>query len=347
MFHKMMYTVYLVLLVGSFNNVLAVDTCATQPNPANGATNVDLNSMLSWTTGAGAISHNIYLGTTSPGTLRNNQPVTLFYAGVPLAPETTYYWRVDEVNGLSTVTGNVWSFTTAPASGQCKPANPCAGLGATMVQATTPVARSGESWWATRHTDIINQIALHNPVDLIFIGDSITHGFDTAVWNQYYSARNPLNLGFSGDMTQNVLWRLNHGELKDISPKLAVIMIGTNNTFPPPSQVHTAENIADGIKNIACTVRRHLPNTKILILAIFPRGQYPSAERIKNAAASVLASQIADGKTIFYLDINSNFTNTSGVLSASIFPDFIHPNAAGDIIWANAMEPTIQKLMGE
>jgi len=335
------YFTLLLVLVGSASG----DPNATYPTPINGATNVDFDSMLSWTAGYEAISHDIYLGTTSPGTFRNNQPVTLFFAGVPFAPETEYFWRVDEVNDSSTAVGTVWSFTTGPAGG-CEPSNPCEGLGTTIHQAITPVSRSGESWWATRHDDGLAQIQT-NPVDMIFIGDSITHGFDPAIWNQYYSSRNPLNLGFSGDMTQNVLWRLNHGELGDISPKLAVIMIGTNNTFPPAGQVYTAEDIADGIKNICCTVRRHLPNTKILLLAIFPRGEYPSNDRDKSATASVLASQIADGKTIFYLDINSNFLDSSGRLSASIFPDFIHPNAAGDIIWADAMEPVIQELMGE
>ena len=221
----------------------------------------------------------------------------------------------------------------------------CAGLETGSHQAITPVARSN-SWWQQRHADILSQLATHPPVNLVFIGDSITQSFDPTVWNQYYASYNPLNLGFSGDMTQNVLWRLENGEINGISPKLAVILIGTNNTCPPAGQVYSAEEIADGIMAICCTVRRNLPNTKILILAIFPRGEYPSAERNKNAAASILASQIADSKTIYYMDINSHFLDPNSRLSTSIFPDFLHPNAAGDTIWADAIKPTIQNLMG-
>ena len=226
---------------------------------------------------------------------------------------------------------------------ECLP-SPCATLETKSHQAIIPASKS-DTWWQQRHTDILSQIATHNPVDLIFIGDSITQNIKPEIWSQYYASYNPLNLGFSGDMTQNVLWRLENGEISGISPKLAVVLIGTNNTYPPAGQVYTSEEIADGIMAICCKVRRNLPNTKILILAIFPRGQYPSAERNKNAAASILASQIADNETIFYMDINSNFLNPDGSLPANTFPDFIHPSLAGDVIWAEAIKAKVQYLM--
>ncbi len=237
-----------------------------------------------------------------------------------------------------------WLICYDSKNSDCEP-SVCAELKNKSHQAIIPVPVSNTGW-QQRHADILNQIATHNPVDLIFIGDSITQAFDPTVWNNYYASYNPLNLGFSGDMTQNVLWRLENGEITGISPKLAVILIGTNNTYPPAGQVYSAEEIADGIMAICCKVRRTLPNTKILLMAIFPRGEYPSAERNKNAAASLLASQIADNKTIYYMDINSKFIGSDGKLSASIFPDFIHPNAAGDTIWADAVNSTIQYLMG-
>jgi beta-glucosidase len=141
-----------------------------------------------------------------------------------------------------------------------------------------------------------------------------------------------------------VLWRFDHGEIDGISPRLAVLMIGTNNSN---GEDNTAEEIADGIKAICAEMRAKLPKTKILILGIFPRGEGPSPQREKNARASELASQIADGKEIFYLDINEKFLDADGTLPKDIMPDLLHPNEKGYKIWAEAIEPTVKKLMGE
>jgi beta-glucosidase len=202
------------------------------------------------------------------------------------------------------------------------------------------------SWWMPRHEQVLERVAQGN-VDLIYVGDSITHGFENtgkAVWDTYYAPRHAVNMGFSGDQTQHVLWRLEHGEIDGISPKLAILMIGTNNSN---GNDFTAEEIADGIKAICAEIRAKLPKTKILMLAIFPRGAQPSAQREKNAKASELASQIADGKHIFYLNINKDFLEDDGTLSRSIMPDLLHPNDKGYEIWAEAIEPTVKKLMGE
>ncbi len=236
------------------------------------------------------------------------------------------------------------------------PVDPCSvKLGA--HRAVTPVDRPNKSWWMPRHQGVLDREA-QGHVDLLMIGDSITHGFDKsgkAVWNKYYAPRNAVNLGFSGDRTEHVLWRLEHGELDGISPKLAVIMIGTNNSN---GDEYTAEQIADGIKAIVCQIRTKLPETKVLILAIFPRGD-PAQRKdkahgatfndqwAKNDKASELASKMADGKMIFYLDINKAFLNDKGELTREIMPDLLHPHEKGYQLWAEAMEPTIAKLMGE
>ena len=151
-------------------------------------------------------------------------------------------------------------------------------------------------------------------------------------------------MGFSGDRTQHVLWRLEHGHLEGISPKLAVIMIGTNNSN---GDDNTAEEIADGIIAICKKLRADCPKTKILILAIFPRGTEPSQQREKNDKASMLASKIADGKMIHYLDINDKFLTKDGFLSMKIMPDYLHPNEEGYKIWAEAIEPKVAELMGD
>ena len=210
--------------------------------------------------------------------------------------------------------------------------------------AVTPEHR--HSWWTLRN-DAVNERVRQGNVDLLMIGDSITHGWEGGgkkFWDIYYEPRNAVNMGFSGDRTQNVLWRLEHGHLEGISPKLAVLMIGTNNSN---GDDNTAEEIADGIVAICKKIREKCPKTRILILAIFPRGPEPSEQREKNAKASKLASELADGKMIHYLDINDKFLTKDGFLSKNIMPDYLHPNEAGYKIWAEAIEPKVAELMGD
>ena len=223
-------------------------------------------------------------------------------------------------------------------------------------KAVTPVSRPDISWWMPRHEAIVERVKQGN-VDLLMIGDSITHGWENSgkpVWDKYYANRNAVNMGFSGDQTEHVIWRLQNGEIDNINPKLAVIMIGTNNSGGD----YTPEQIADGVKAIVCQLRTKLPNTKILLLAIFPRGdaeQYkdktkgasfnPQWER--NAKATKLFSKIADNKTIYFLDINKKFLNKKGELPRDVMPDLLHPGEKGYEIWAEAMESMIKKLTGE
>jgi lysophospholipase L1-like esterase len=207
-------------------------------------------------------------------------------------------------------------------------------------------AKDRMDWWGRLHYKILNQIATRD-VDLIFVGDSITHGFDRAgkeMWGKYYAQRNAVNMGISGDRTQHVLWRVRNGEIDGIDPKLAVLMIGSNNSH---GDDHTAEEIADGIKAICAEMRTRMPETKILILAIFPLGEKPSPVREKSDKASLLASKIADNDMIHYLNINQKFLTPAGILSKDIMPDFCHPNEKGYKIWAEAIEPKVAKLMGE
>ena len=202
------------------------------------------------------------------------------------------------------------------------------------------------SWWTVRN-DAVNERVKQGNVDLLMIGDSITHGWEGGgkkLWDKYYEPRNAVNMGFSGDRTQHVLWRLDHGHLEGISPKLAVLMIGTNNSN---GNDNTAEEIADGIIAICKKLRTKCPKTNILILAIFPRGPEPSAQRQKNAKASLQASKLADDKMIHYLDINDKFLTKDGLLAKNIMPDYLHPNEAGYKLWAEAIEPKVAELLGE
>jgi beta-glucosidase len=196
-----------------------------------------------------------------------------------------------------------------------------------------------------RHESFNQRVAEGN-VDLIFIGDSITQGWEGAgkdVWAEYYGKRNAVNLGIGGDRTQHVLWRLQNGNLKNIKPKLAVLMIGTNN-----SGSNSSEQIADGVKAIVAQLRHDLPETKVLILAIFPRGPDANdAKRKVNEGANAIIAKLADGKTVFYQDIGPNFVDAQGNLSRDVMPDLLHLNKASYETWAKSIEPTVAKILGE
>jgi lysophospholipase L1-like esterase len=209
--------------------------------------------------------------------------------------------------------------------------------------AVVPVPRRGR--WMTRHKSFNERVAKGN-VDLVFIGDSITQGWEgrgRTVWAKYYGKRNAVNLGIGGDRTQHVIWRLQNGNLKGISPKLAVIMIGTNNAGS-----NTPEEIAEGIKAILEEVRTRTPKTKILLLAIFPRGKDATDKRRQvNEKTNQIIKKFADGKNIYYLDINKNFLESDGTLTRKIMPDLLHPGQEGYAIWARSIEKEVAKLMGE
>ena len=193
-----------------------------------------------------------------------------------------------------------------------------------------------------RHLRINDRVSEGN-VDLVFIGDSITSGWEsrgTKVWDKFYGKRNAANLGIGGDRTQHVIWRLNNGNLKGISPQAAVVMIGTNN-----SSDNTPEQIADGVTVIVNQLRSRLPETKILLLAIFPRGANNDERRRVNEKANAIISKLDDGAHIHYLDIGQNFMSTEDELTRGMMPDLLHLTEQGYTIWAESIESSLSKLI--
>ena len=209
--------------------------------------------------------------------------------------------------------------------------------------AIKPVPRDAN--WMKRH-DSFNARIKQGNVDLLFIGDSITPGWEgagKAAWSEKYGKRNAVNLGIGGDRTQHVLWRLDNGNIDGIKPKLAVLMIGTNN-----SGHNTSEQIADGITAIVTKLRDKLPETKVLILAVFPRGaDGTNKNRMVNEGANKIVEKLADGKNIEYLDIGPKFLDDKGNLSKEVMPDQLHLNPASYQTWADAIEPHVARMMGE
>lgn len=213
--------------------------------------------------------------------------------------------------------------------------------------ATTPADRLGETFWKARHEHQV-ELTKQGGWDLIFIGDSITQGWEgrgKAVWNKYYANRKAANFGISGDRTEHVLWRMDHGEILGLKPKVAVIMIGTNNIGHRSSG---PEATAAGVSLIVAKLRQSMPQTKILLLGIFPRGA-TSTDPMRMAVADATSrfKSLADDQHVFFEDYGRFFMSRDGQLWNAILPDLLHPNDFGYEIWARAMEPTLKKLLGE
>jgi lysophospholipase L1-like esterase len=197
--------------------------------------------------------------------------------------------------------------------------------------ATNPVPRDAN--WLKRHEGFV-KIAQAGGVDLLFLGDSITDYWrnrGSNVWLDSYGARHAANFGISADRTQHVLWRIDHGELDGIKPKVVVLMIGTNNTGKE--------------KAVVADIRAKLPDTKILLLAIFPRSTLDDPQRAQVALINTVIAKLDDGKMVRFLDIGSKFLTTDGTLPKTIMPDLLHPNARGYQIWADAIEPTLADML--
>jgi lysophospholipase L1-like esterase len=217
--------------------------------------------------------------------------------------------------------------------------------------AATPSPRKGKDGqpdanWMKRHDGFV-AIAKKGGVDVLFLGDSITDAWRKEpagpTWKKHFEPLKAANFGIGGDRTEHVLWRIQNGELDGISPKVAVLMIGTNNTGS-----NSAEQIAEGITAIVKQIRKTTPTTKILLLAVFPRGEKAdNPGRAKIAQINKIVAGLDDGKTIRYLDIGGKFLKEGGMLTKDIMPDFLHLSAEGYRIWGEAIAPTVGELVGK
>ena len=215
--------------------------------------------------------------------------------------------------------------------------------------ATTP-APQDQDWfpkaeWLQRHATFLAQRDLA-PVGLLFIGDSITEGWladGRATWDREYAPLHPLNLGIGGDETQHVLWRLDHGEVDGLDPKLVVLLIGTNNLG---NGGHTLRQAAAGVAAVVAKLRAKLPASPVLLLAVFPREREPD-EPLRRAVVELnaLIAPLADGRHVHWLDLGPAFLRPDGVLPTTVMPDFLHLSPAAYQIWADAMRPTLSRFL--
>lgn len=211
--------------------------------------------------------------------------------------------------------------------------------------AVIPATRGDEPRWRTRDAEITKNARTQNDVELAFIGDSITQGWEGSgkeVWNEFYANRNAINLGIGGDRTEHVIWRLTHGNLGKIQPKVAVLMIGTNNTGhfdQDPAEV------AAGVKRILEILQERLPETKVVLHGIFPRGPHRlDLKRLNNIAINQAIRRYADGDRVHFLEIGDEFLEPDGTISKEIMPDLLHLSSDGYKRWARALEPKLKEL---
>jgi beta-glucosidase len=181
---------------------------------------------------------------------------------------------------------------------------------------------------------------------LVFVGDSITDSWradpQREFFEDYFGQYRPYNIGIGGDETQHVLWRVEHGELDGCTPKAVVIMIGTNNIG---NSGMSPEETAEGINTLVTTIHHKIPNSRILLLGIFPRGNRPDDPlRVLINRVNTMIAHLDDGRYVKYLDIGDRFLDSDGRLSGAVMPDYLHPNARGYEIWAMAIKATVDAL---
>ena len=189
-------------------------------------------------------------------------------------------------------------------------------------------------------------------IDIYFEGDSITRRWGAtdypqflANWKKNFFGWNAADFGWGGDTTQNVLWRLHHGELDGVNPKVIVLLIGTNNLGRTPPDDAKVADVTRGVKAILDLLREKAPAAKIILMAIFPRndgpGLVPGINRINENLA-----RFADGKTIRFLNINDRLADADGTLHDGMSPDKLHLLVPGYQVWADALKPIFTELLG-
>ena len=225
-----------------------------------------------------------------------------------------------------------------------------AAVPSTAIINTAIIPAPRDEKWVARHEGFVQE-ARKGGIDVLFLGDSITDGWrdkGSNVWNKYYAPRHAANFGIGGDRTQHVLWRMDRGELEGIKPKVVVLMIGTNNTGKEKDTGKIRNTVPEtiaGVRTVVKELRVKLPDSKILLLAIFPRSTLNDPQRAQIALINTVIARLDDGKMVKFLDINPKFLEADGTLSTNIMPDLLHPNEPGYQIWAAAMGPALDEML--
>lgn len=216
----------------------------------------------------------------------------------------------------------------------------------TPNRALTPTANKGKPGWMDRHRQKLAEAAdLGDKAQWVFIGDSITQAWETlgqVEWQRHFAPLNTLNLGFNGDRTEHVLWRIHNGALDGLSPKGVLLLVGTNNTghfFDDP------EDTATAIADIAEAIHQKLPKTNVVIHAILPAGRHNNdKKRQRNHQVNRMIRWLRHRPYIEWLDLTHLFVDNDGTILESVMTDALHPNDSQYKVWAEALAPALLKL---
>jgi len=216
------------------------------------------------------------------------------------------------------------------------------------IRAVTPCENNPNpnEWWMKRHAEKMKLVKAGGS-EVVFVGDSITHGWEgngRTQWERYFGGEpyKALNLGFGGDRTEHVLWRIAHGEFDGYAAKVILLMIGTNNTGHNSFEKEPTIDTIIGIREVIRQLQAKQPQAKIVLTAILPRGRdNDDALRKRNETVNLAISTFADNRKVFWVDFNAALLRQDGVLPLNIMPDRLHPQAYGYEIWASAVLPYV------
>ncbi len=225
----------------------------------------------------------------------------------------------------------------------------CAVLGTATRALAQNTALIPAPFQPQRHEAFV-EIAKEGGIDCLLMGDSITdwwRSIGREVYDKHFGDLKCANFGIAGDRTQGVLWRMESGELEGYTPKLMMLMIGTNNLGGGTRPGNTPDEIAEGIGAIVLKFRAKFPEAKVLLLGVFPRGRTADAaarEPIKRINA--LIGKLDDGAFVKFMDIGEKFLELDGSIAVEVMKDALHPTARGYEIWAEAVLPTFLAMLG-
>ena len=214
-----------------------------------------------------------------------------------------------------------------------------------VSDSTWPLQRYDQKWWKQRWDAKNKEANSAKDAKIVFLGDSITQGWEEtgkAAWDKHFAPLGALNWGYSGDRTEHLIWRLQNGNIQRVDPEVAVVLIGTNNVVHnPPS----AEETFQGIKKAVDDLAWKWPETKVVLMSIFPRGATTEDHGRKlNAEVNEKLKTLADGERVHLLDINDKFLDDKGNLSKDVFPDLLHLSPAAYETWAEALVPKLKEV---
>jgi len=221
-------------------------------------------------------------------------------------------------------------------------------FGAELPQPNQPEPRPDEIWLAKhkQRARFVLEARDQPSLDIYFLGDSITEYWPVTapdLWQAEFGQLRVLNAGVSGDVTQNIIYRITQGEFEQISPKVVILLAGINNLGRSP-QLESAE-LAAGLQQIVSILRAKSPGSKILLLSIFPAGGPADPVRGRIIETNKRLANLDDSSSVFYIDIYPAFLDPEGSLPATMAPDGLHLSAKGYQVWADAMRPMLHKLL--